>query len=219
MSDLTLFGYYRSSASYRIRIVLNLKALDWAYRTVRLNRGEQRSESFTGMNPSGLVPVLKAGDTTLSQSAAIAEWLEERYPEPSLLPGDADARARVREILAVIGCDVHPLQNLRVLNCLREDFGAEDAAVEGWIHRWIGAGFRTVETFIERYGTDRGFACGEAPTLADAWLVPQVYNARRYQLDLEPYPRIRAVDAHCRTLDAFARAAPERQPDAPGPPG
>lgn len=214
MPSMRLFGYYRSSASYRIRIALNLKQLSWEYLAVLLNRGEQKEATFTALNPSGLVPVLDSGDGSMSQSVAIAEYIEERHPEPPLLPPDAAGRARVREMMAVIGCDIHPLQNLRVLNYLREHFGADDEAVARWIGRWISSGFASLETLIERHGGDV-HAYGDAPTLADAWLIPQVYNARRFEIDLSPYPRIRAIDAHCLTLPAFANAIPERQPDAP----
>lgn len=214
MASMRLFGYYRSSASYRIRIALNLKQLSWEYLTVLLNRGEQKKVAFTALNPSGLVPVLDSGDGALSQSVAIAEYLEERYPERPLLPPDAAGRARVREMMAIIGCDVHPLQNLRVLNYLRDHFGADEDAVVRWVGRWMAAGFASLETLIERHGGALN-AYGDSPTLADAWLIPQVYNARRYHIDLSPYPRIRAIDAHCLSLEAFANAVPERQPDAP----
>ena len=215
MATPKLFGYYRSSASYRIRIVLNLKGLSWQYETVRLNRGEQKQAAFTALNPSGLVPVLDAGDAVVSQSAAIAEFLEERYAQPPLLPADQVGRARVREMMAVIGCDVHPLQNLRVLNYLRDEFDADDDAVKRWIHRWIGAGLASFEALAMRHGKDGPFACGSSATLADAWLVPQLYNARRHELDLAPYPRILAIDAHCQALAPFRDAMPEHQPDAP----
>ncbi len=211
---MRLFGYYRSSASYRIRIVLNLKGLSWDYETVRLNRGEQKAEGFTALNPSGLVPVLDTGGAALSQSSAIAEYLEEQYPEPSLLPVTALDRARVREMMAVIGSDIHPLQNLRVLTCLRDDFDASDAAVTHWIHRWIGAGFTAFEALVTRHGSGP-YSFGRSPTLADAWLVPQVYNAGRFGLDLTPWPRIAAINEHCLEQSAFAGAVPERQPDAP----
>ncbi len=211
---MKLYGYYRSSASYRIRIILNLKGLPWDYQPVLLNKGEQRQPDFLSTNPSGLVPVLDDGAGPLSQSAAIAEYLEETHPKPALLPGDPLARARVREIMAVIGCDVHPLQNLRVLNWLRGEFAATDAQVTRWIHRWISAGFDTLEQLVNRQGDGR-FCVGTSATLADAWLIPQLYNARRFELDLAPYPNLRSIEAHCLTLAAFADAQPERQSDAP----
>lgn len=213
--SMTLFGYYRSSASFRIRIVLNLKGLPWHYATVMLNRGEQRQAAFLARNPSGLVPVLDMGTESLTQSVAIAEYLEDAHPEPPLLPSEPLARARVREIMAIVSCDVHPLQNLRVLNWLREELGASEDQVTAWIHRWIGAGLAAIEALLERRGSDGNFCVGEKPTLADALLVPQVYNARRFELDLAPYPHVRAIDAHCQTLKPFSDARPELQPDAP----
>lgn len=213
--SMTLFGYYRSSASYRIRIVLNLKGLPWRYTAVPLNLGAQRQQDFLARNPSGLVPVLDIGNASLSQSIAIAEYLEEAHPQPPLLPRDPLARARVREIMAIISCDVHPLQNLRVLNHLREEFDASQQQVTDWIHRWLGAGLGAIEQLLESRGNGGSFCEGDAPTLADTLLVPQMYNARRFALDLAPYPRVCAIDAHCQKLPAFADAAPEQQPDAP----
>lgn len=213
--SMTLFGYYRSSASYRIRIVLNLKGVPWAYKAVLLNRGEQQRPEFLSRNPSGLVPVLETDDTSLSQSIAIAEYIEEIHPTPALLPRDPLERARVREIVAIIGCDVHPLQNLRVLNWLREELSASDAQVTAWIHRWISSGFVAIEGLLEKHNSNGQFCVGTAPTLADALLIPQVYNARRFELDLAPFPRLSEIDMHCKTLAPFADAAPERQPDAP----
>lgn len=212
---MKLYGYYRSSASYRIRILLNLKGLAWDYEAVLLNKGAQTSAAFLARNPSGLVPVLDTGTASLGQSLAIAEYLEETVPEPALLPKDPLARAAVREMVTIIGCDIHPLQNLRVLNWLRDELGADDDGVRRWIHRWIGGGFTALEARLARHGSDGRFCHGSEPTLADAWLIPQMYNARRWELDVTPYPTLCAIDAHCRTLAAFANAEPERQPDAP----
>ncbi|MBT8084809.1 MAG: maleylacetoacetate isomerase [Woeseia sp.] len=212
---MTLFGYYRSSASYRIRIVLNLKGLPWNYEAVLLNRGEQQQEGFLSRNPSGLVPVLESGNASLSQSLAIAEFIDEIHPDPALLPANSIERARVREIMGIIACDVHPLQNLRVLNWLREELDASDAQVTAWIHRWISSGFVAIESLLEQHNSDDQFCVGTTPTLADALLIPQVYNARRFALDLAPFPRLCAIDTHCQSLAAFADASPERQPDAP----
>ena len=142
---MKLFGYYRSSASYRIRILLNLKEIDYEYVAVLLNKGEQKHADFLARNPSGLVPVLDTGEQSLGQSLAIAEYLEERFPEPALLPADPAGRARVREMLATVACDIHPLQNLRVLNYLRQEFSADDEAVSHWIERWISNGFTALE--------------------------------------------------------------------------
>lgn len=213
---MKLYGYYRSSASYRIRIVLNLKGIDWDYATILLNKGEQKQPGFIERNPSGLVPVLDTGSASLAQSQAIAEFLEECHPDPALLPPDPIDRARVREMMAVIACDVHPLQNLRVLNWLREQLGADEAAVTAWIHRWLGAGFGALEQLVERAGSDGKHCFAALPTLADAWLIPQTYNAGRFGYDMTPHPLLRAINAHCSSLPAFAAAEPSRQPDAPG---
>jgi maleylpyruvate isomerase len=212
---MQLFGYFRSSATYRIRIVLNLKQVKWQYQPISLIDNEQKSEEFRKLNSAGLVPVLDTGDAVLAQSAAIAEFLEERYPSPSLLPRDATARARVREMMNTIGCDVHPLQNLRVLKYLRSEFSQDDAGVARWCRNWIEFGFQTFETLVARHSSNRRFSFGNALTLADAWLVPQVYNARRFELDLEPFPVITAIDKHCSQLEAFADAHPDRQVDSP----
>jgi maleylpyruvate isomerase len=210
-----LYGYWRSSASYRIRIVLNLKGVDWEYVPVGLNRAEHREAGFRAVNPAGLVPVLECDGEWLAQSAAIAEFLEERHPSPPLLPSDPFARARVREMQHLIGCDIHPLQNLRVLKYLRAECGQEDDGVAAWCRQWIGEGFAAYEALAASRSANGRFSVGDAMTLADAWLIPQVYNAQRFALDLAPYPTISSIAEHCATLDAIAAAHPSRQPDAP----
>lgn len=212
---MKLYGYYRSSASYRIRIILNFKRLAWDYVPVMLNRGEHHGESFRTINPMGFVPVLVDGEERLSQSPAIADYLEERHPSPALLPGDALGRARVREIQGLIGCDIHPLQNLRVLTHLKKRYGEDDAGVSAWCRHWIEEGFRTVEALVRERSSEGRFCVGDRPTLADVWLVPQLYNARRFEVELAPYPVLVGIGRHCETLDAFAAAHPARQPDAP----
>jgi maleylpyruvate isomerase len=212
---MQLFGYYRSSATYRIRIVLNLKNVEWQYRPVNLVNNEQKAADFLDLNAAGLVPVLDTGKAKLAQSAAIAEFLEEQYPEPPLLPKDSIARARVREMMHTIGCDIHPLQNLRVLQYLRTEFSQDDDAVGRWSRRWIAAGFAAFEAQLAKRSAGKKYCVGGAPTLADAWLIPQVYNARRFALDLTPYPFITAIDQHCSALQPFVDAHPDRQPDAP----
>lgn len=212
---MQLFGYYRSSATYRIRIVLNLKNIDWQYHTVDLTANEQQAEQFRSINPAGLVPVLDTGDTLLAQSAAIAEYLEERFPQPALLPIDPVSRAQVREMLHTIGCDVHPLQNLRVLRYLRSEYSQDDAGVAQWCCNWIATGFEAFEKLAAKRSSAGRFCFGDTLTLADAWLIPQVHNARRYSLDLAPYPVIAAIERHCTTLRAFTDAHPDRQADAP----
>lgn len=211
---MTLYGYWRSSASYRIRIILNLKRMRWKNRPVMLNRDEHLAPGFRQLHPMPLVPLLDTGEGMLAQSPAIAEYLEERYPDPPLLPPDPLTRARIREMQSLVGCDIHPLQNLRVLRYLKQELDADETAVSAWCRRWIGDGFAAFEALAaERSGG--GFACGDAPTLADVWLLPQVYNARRFEVDLEPFPVIRRIESHCGSLDAFRDAHPSRQPDAP----
>ncbi len=211
--ELVLHSYWRSGASYRTRIALNLKGLDYEIRPVNLLAGEQGQASYLQLAPQGMVPSLETPGAVLTQSPAILEWLEETCPDPPLLPQGARSRAEVRAMAALIGCDVHPLNNLRVLRALKRDLGASDEQITAWEARWIGAGFQALEALIARHG--KGFAWGDTPTLADCYLVPQVYSAERFGVDLEPYPLIRAVTEGCRSLDAFARAHPDNQPDAP----
>jgi maleylpyruvate isomerase len=211
---MKLYGYFRSSASYRIRIILNCKGLAYEYVPVMLNRGEHHDAAFRAISPLGFVPVLHTGDTVLSQSPAIAEFLEETHPSPPLLPGDPTARARVREMLNIVGCDIHPIQNLRILNYLRSEYGQDDQGVLRWCQRWIGDGFAAFEKLATARSSGGRYAVGDELTLADVWLIPQVSNARRFELDLAPYPAILAIDQHCRSLPAFQAADPARQPDA-----
>ena len=209
---LTLHGYWRSSAAYRVRIALNLKSLDYAQATHDLRHGEQSAAAYTALNPQGLVPALEADGLVLTQSPAILEWLEETHPDPALLPADTADRAAVRAMMAVIACDIHPLNNLRVLRSLKNDLGADQSQIDAWVARWIAPGFDTLEQLITMHG--KGFAFGNQPTLADCCLVPQVYNARRFAIDLTPWPYIVDADAACAELPAFAAAHPLRQPDA-----
>ena len=210
--DLVLHGYWRSGTSYRTRIALNLKGLDYEIRPVDLRGGEQRQRPYLALDPQGLVPTLETPDGVLIQSPAILEWLEETHPARPLLPRDPLGRAEVRAMAAVIGCDIHPLNNLRVLRALKHDLGASDEQLAAWEARWIGDGLAALEQLIRRHGQD--FAWGHAPTLADCYLAPQVYSAERFGVDLEPYPLVRAVAQRCAALDAFARAHPDNQPDA-----
>ncbi|HEX2138986.1 MAG TPA: maleylacetoacetate isomerase [Woeseiaceae bacterium] len=212
---MKLYGYWRSSASYRIRIVLNVKGTDWEYVPVLLNEDEHRQAKFRSVNPAALVPVLEVDGARLAQSPAIAEFLEERHPSPPLLPPDPVGRARVRELQHLIGCDVHPLQNLRVLKLLRAEFGQDDDGVAAWCRRWIRDGFAAYETLAKQRTADGRFSVGDTLTLADAWLLPQVYNAQRFGVDLAPYPTIGSIAAHCAALEPVAAAHPSEQPDAP----
>lgn len=209
---MRLHGYWRSTTSYRTRIALNLKGIAYAQAPLDLRTGAQRSEAFLALNPQGLVPALEADGAVLTQSPAILEWLEERYPQPPLLPQAPLDRAIVRAMAAAIGCDIHPLNNLRVLNALQHDLAASPERREAWIARWIGDGFAALEVLIGRHGD--GFAFGATPTLADCYLVPQVYSAERFNLDLAPYPRLTAAAARAQGLAPVAAAHPDRQPDA-----
>ncbi|MGH6853171.1 MAG: maleylacetoacetate isomerase [Methylocella sp.] len=208
-----LYGYWRSSAAYRVRIALNLKRITARQVSVQLQLGEQRSGEHCARNPAGLVPVWREADGfTLSQSLAIIEYLDEIYPDPPLLPDDPRQKAVCREIAYAIACDIHPLGNLRVLEKLAADYGAGEGARSAWNRHWIGTGFGAIEARLAAIAGRH--AAGDQITVADICLVPQVYNARRAGLDLAPYPRIGAADAAARAHPAFAQAAPEAQPDA-----
>jgi maleylacetoacetate isomerase len=209
---MILHGYWRSGAAYRVRIGLNLKGVPYDQSSVHLirNGGEQNAPHYKALNPQGRVPTLVLDDgTAIIQSPAILEYLEEAYPTPALLPADIKSRARVRGIASIIGADVHPLGNVGPLNYLREHFGADTPAVKAWVAKWVGQGFAGIEAMID--GGD--FCVGNAPTLADAYLIPQVFGANRFSVPLDAYPRIKRVAAHCATLPAFQKAAPDAQPD------
>ncbi len=212
---MTLYGYFRSSTSYRTRIAMNLKGLDYDYIAVNLAQDEQLKNEFLALNPQGLVPVLQADDLLLFQSPAILEWLEEVYPENSLLPKDAAGRMQVRALSAMIGCDIHPLNNRRILQYLRNELSVDEDEVIKWCHRWISEGFAALEKRLEQDEARGKFCYGDSPTFADCYLIPQVSSARRFEVDLNPYLNIVQIDAHCRTLKAFADADPMLQPDAP----
>ena len=211
---MTLYGYFRSSTSYRTRIAMNLKGLDYDYIAVNLAQDEQLKNEFLALNPQGLVPVLQADDLLLFQSPAILEWLEEVYPKNPLLPKDAAGRMQVRALSAMIGCDIHPLNNRRVLQYLRNELSVDEAEVIKWCNRWISEGFAALEKRLVADKTRGKFCYGDSPTFADCYLIPQVSSARRFEVDLNPYPNIVQIDAHCRTLKAFADADPMKQPDA-----
>ena len=224
--SLVLHGYFRSGTTYRVRLALNWKGLAYDYVPVNLLEGEQSGPAFTRRNPQGLVPALEVDGVVLTQSPAILEYLEERWPQPPLLPADPLERARVRAFAAAIGCDIHPIQNLRVMKKVRADYGADQDAAFAWSRHWIETGFSALERLAEdaaiRSGSaagsgaqGSGFLFGGAPTLAEVYLLPQMANARRFGVDLAPYPRLVAADAAARALPEFERAAPEHQPDAP----
>ena len=212
---MTLYGYFRSSTSYRTRIAMNLKQLDYDYIAVNLAKDEQLEAVFQSINPQGLVPVVQVNDLWLYQSPAILEWLEEVYPEHPLLPKDAAGRMQVRALSAMIGCDIHPLNNRRILQYLRNELSVAEDQVMAWCHRWMSEGFDALEKRLAQDKTRGKFCYGDSPTFADCYLIPQVSSAERFKVDLSAYPNIVAIDAHCRTLKAFADADPMVQPDAP----
>jgi maleylacetoacetate isomerase len=211
-----LYDYFRSSAAYRVRIALNLKGVKPDERTfVHLRMGGQRAQDYLALNPQGLVPAIALDDgTVLTQSLAIIQYLEETYPEPPLLPPDPVARARVRAIALAIACEIHPLNNLRVLNYLIGTLGVSREQKDGWYRYWIDVGFEALERTLAQDGATGRFCHGEQATLADICLVPQMANARRFEIDLSPYPTLIRIEAACNALPAFADAAPARQPDA-----
>jgi maleylpyruvate isomerase len=210
---LRFHGYFRSGTSHRVRIALNLKGLAYETVPVHLLRGEQQAPAYLARNPQGLVPTLEDESVVLTQSLAIIEYLDERWPKPPLLPSDPVARARVRALALAIACDIHPLNNLRVLLHLK-GLGLDRAARDAWCRHWIGVGFVALERRLAGEAETGRFCHGDAPTLADVCLVPQVVSAERFSLDLAPYPTIRRIHAACMTLDPFVAAMPARQPDA-----
>jgi maleylacetoacetate isomerase len=208
-----LYSYHRSSAAYRVRIALNLKGLPYDYVPVNLLHSEQKSEDYMARNPQGLLPALELdGGELLAQSVAILEWLEETSPPPALLPDDALLRARIRSLVNNIVCDIHPLNNLSIMNYLRAELRASDQDVHRWYCNWVDRGFSAIEQSLADTMGDCCF--GDQPTLADVCLIPQVYNAYRFKVPMESYPNIRQVVQHCNSMEAFASAAPEAQPDA-----
>jgi len=213
---MRLYDYFRSSAAYRVRIALNLKGVVPTERTfVHLRMGSQRAQDYLALNPQGLVPALELDDgRVLTQSLAIVEYLDETHPTPPLLPADAAGRARVRAIALNIACEIHPLNNLRVLNYLTGTLGTNDAQRNGWYKYWVDVGFEALERQLERDDDTGTFCHGETPTLADVCLVPQLANARRFKIDVSPYPTLVRIESACNALPAFAQAAPSRQPDA-----
>lgn len=215
--QLVLHSYWRSSAAYRVRIGLNLKELSYSMVPVHLLGGEQHSPEFVALNPQHIVPVLQHGQRMLRQSLAILEYLDEMWPEPALLPATARERQRVRSLAQLIACDIHPLNNLRVLQYLKNEWNVPDTERDEWIKHWVSEGFAAFETLLRDSPSTGEFCAGHAPGLADCCLIPQVYSARRFGVDLTPYPIITDIEQACLALPAFDAARPERQPDAPQP--
>jgi maleylacetoacetate isomerase len=209
-----LYSYFRSSAAYRVRIALNLKGLAYEYVPVHLRKGEQRDDPYRAVNPQGLVPALVDERGTFTQSLAIIEYLEERYPEPRLLPEAPEARARVRAIALAIACEIHPLDNLRVLQYLTQTLGVAEDAKDAWYRHWIDLGLAILEKQLATDPATGEFCHGVTPTLADICLVPQLANARRSGIPLDSYPTLTRIESVCTMLPAFAAAAPAQQPDA-----
>ena len=213
---MKLYTFFRSSASYRVRIALNLKGIAYEQAPIHLRRGggEQLMPAYRAINPQALVPALDDDGKILTQSLAIIEYLEEKYPKPPLLPSDRADKALVRSMAMIIACEVHPIQNLRVLNHVKKQYGQTDEQVNQWAQHWIDLGLSSLEQMITARNQRGSFCFGDAPTLADICLVPQLGNARRYGCDLAKYPRILEIEKNCMALTAFADAAPEKQPDA-----
>ncbi len=208
----TLYSYWRSSAAYRVRLALACKGLDFDTKAIDLRHGGQTSIGYKVLNPQGLVPFLIDGDAGMNQSLAILEYLDEVYPEPPLLPADPVARAHARAAAQIVACDIHPINNLRVLRYLKEPLGHDQAEIDSWARHWIETGLETLEEIAEAGGHD--FLCGPAVTMADLCLVPQLYNARRVQADIARFPRLGAIDRRINALPWAQAARPERQPDA-----
>lgn len=212
---MKLYGYFRSSAAFRVRIALNIKGLSYEQAAIHLRRNEQQRDDYLALNPHGLVPTLEDAGMRLTQSLAIIEYLEETRPEPPLLPRDPAGRARVRALAQAVACDIHPIDNLRVLRYLTKPLGHDETAVEAWFNHWIRVGFTGIERVLAADGQAGAFCHGDRPSLADICLVPQVINAQRYSsFDFAPFPQIMRIFAGCMTLPAFDRARPEKQPDA-----
>ena len=211
---MKLYGYFRSGTSHRVRIALNLKGLDYESISVNLAQDEQLESEFKALNPQGLVPVLQDNDLQMFQSPAILEWLEETYPDTPLLPKDSAGRMRVRALSAMIGCDIHPINNRRILQYLRNELSLEEEQVKLWCQRWINDGFTALEKLLAEDRERGDFCYGNSPTLVECYLIPQVYSAHRFGVDMSAYPIIAAIDKHCHALQAFIDAEPSNQEDA-----
>jgi maleylacetoacetate isomerase len=209
MTEVLLHDYFRSSAAYRVRIALNLKGVEHESRSVDLREGVQKSDAFRALNPQGLVPMLEVDGLRLTQSLAIIVYLDQTFPQPPLMPASPADQAHVRAMALSIACDIHPLNNLRVLKYLKEELGQPQESVDAWYRHWVTEGLTALEAMAARRAG--AFLFGDAPTLADVCLVPQLYNARRFSVPLDPFPTLARADANAGAIDAFARAHPDRQ--------
>lgn len=212
--SIKLYNYFRSSASFRVRIALEIKGLPYDYAPVHLLKGEQLAPDFVKLNPDALVPVLCDGNDVLNQSLAIVEYLEETHPEPTLLPGSPSNRAHIRAIALAIACEIHPLNNPRVLKYLKNTFNVEEEARNDWYRHWVKLGFAALETRLSQSPLTGAYCVGDTPTLADVCLVPQVFNGKRFDVAVEDYLTLARIFEHCMAQEAFQRAAPGVQPDA-----
>jgi maleylacetoacetate isomerase len=210
---MKLYGFFRSSAAFRVRIALNLKGLAYEPASIHLRRNDQGTPAYRGVNPQGLVPALEIDGHTLIQSLAIIEYLDETHPDPPLLPQAPADRARVRALADIVACDIHPIDNLRVLRYLTRTYQRSESDIASWYNHWIDAGFSALEALLAGDPRTRTFCHGDRPGLADVALVPQVVNAERYQLDMSPYPTIARIFASCMKLPPFHSAHPDNQPD------
>ena len=215
---LTLYTYFRSSAAFRVRIALNMKGLEWQPEVVWLPSGEQSGDAYLQANPQGLVPTLVEDEHRIAQSIAIIEYLDETHPQPPLLPGSPRDRARIRSLAGLIACDIHPINNLRILKYLKREMGQSQSAIDTWYRHWCHQGLGAYERQLADGGAGK-FSHGDQPSLADICLVPQVFNARRYEVDMAAYPRVSAIVDNCMALRAFQDAEPSRQPEAARAPG
>ncbi|MEM8935027.1 MAG: maleylacetoacetate isomerase [Pseudomonadota bacterium] len=213
---MQFYGYFRSSCAYRCRIAFNLKGVEYEFASVHLrkNGGEHKTPAFLEINPQGLLPAIVDGPFALNQSLAIVEWLDEKHPSPAFLPDSPEGRAHVRAFSQMIACDIHPLQNLRVLQYLGNEFGADQSVKDKWCQRWLGDGLAACEAVIARQETKTKYCFGDTPGLADICLVPQVFSAHRFSVDMSEMPNLNRIYESCQELDAFADAAPGKQPDA-----
>lgn len=212
---MKLYTYFRSSAAFRVRIALGMKGLDYDPAFVQLAEGAQKSADYLAQNPQGLIPSLVSDGEVLNQSLAIIEYIDETHPEPPLLPADPIDRARVRAMAQLIACDIHPVNNLRILKYLGGPMQQEKGSVDTWYRHWITEGFAALEEMVSRYGATGGYCFGSNVTMADCLLVPQMWNARRFGTDMDPFPRLIEIDARLQLIEAFRAAAPENQPDFP----